>query len=273
MRERSNLHFRRWAATPPGVAPRDVASTSQGEAEGWRRGPDEAGARASRVEAPLDTRCVLHSATPAVARRAPASYPAPVTTPAKPPNFEHLWTEFPVLYRIAQDAARALCQPVPALDNVEEGSPLMYMSGLDEDRHVLSATVFSALTAEGFINYYAANHLHRGVCDLSERVPVVEKWRQYPGIAVGLSLDKGVLKRLRSLFDARNEIVHPKARWHATDGLQAVALRFSHQRAAAPGHVAVVAEAVRALHALDARVEVDWLESGWLPARMRERRA
>ena len=80
-----------------------------------------------------------------------------------------------------------------------------------EDRAGTVAIVFSAITLEAFINYYALENVELAQQYFSRYLEWVRspaKWLIFPWMIVGEAPDAKVLERVKSLFAKRNKLAH-----------------------------------------------------------------
>lgn len=70
--------------------------------------------------------------------------------------------------------------------------------------------VYSALSLEAYINYYAMRYdipFHK---DFERNLSTINKWKVYPNLKTRRSLDGEALKTIKKIFKLRDDIVHPK---------------------------------------------------------------
>ena len=79
-------------------------------------------------------------------------------------------------------------------------------------RAAMIVVVFSALTLEAFINWYALEKFSRSFFKKHvDRLPIRRKWLEVPKRVVGKLISAEVHKDITSLFNGRDELVHYKA--------------------------------------------------------------
>lgn len=106
-----------------------------------------------------------------------------------------------------------------------EGFPSEHLSGLihhetrhlhvDAYRYAISAHLFVCMAVEGFINYYGTKRLgEKTYKKLLERVGITEKLSLVYLLRFEVMLDSNsqMIKGIRTIFDKRNALVHPKAK-------------------------------------------------------------
>ncbi len=82
-------------------------------------------------------------------------------------------------------------------------------------RHLRATTLFAALSAEGYANEFLASRLSGRELEAADRLPTLDKFVLGPklaGLRPSISYDCEPGQSLRSLFKARNALVHPPTR-------------------------------------------------------------
>jgi hypothetical protein len=70
--------------------------------------------------------------------------------------------------------------------------------------------VYSALSLEAYINYYAMRYDISFHNDFERSLSTINKWKVYPNLKTRKSLDGAALKTIKKIFKLRDDIVHPK---------------------------------------------------------------
>jgi len=84
-----------------------------------------------------------------------------------------------------------------------------------EVRHFSTVSViFSALTAEAFINHYGITKTSRNYFNYLDKLNLVDKWIIVPKVVIGNSIEPGShsIQCLKKLVSLRNSLVHYKTR-------------------------------------------------------------
>jgi hypothetical protein len=82
-------------------------------------------------------------------------------------------------------------------------------------RHAMVVVVFSALTLEAFINYYAIDNFSKSYLNnYLDKLDPVSKWIVIPKLVIGRQIDTNgqAFQKLQQLFKLRNQLVHYKAK-------------------------------------------------------------
>jgi len=95
------------------------------------------------------------------------------------------------------------------LKSVNPGTEQEESTLYDRRQAMNSVILYSALSLEGFINYYAVRYeipFHKD----TDRLSTSKKWNIYTQWKVGLSITDGSIGKIRSIFKLRNSLVHAK---------------------------------------------------------------
>lgn len=184
---------------------------------------------------------------------------------------ELLVTQHADLFRIAREAqARSVLLLAEHHERrAENPRKALLMPPTEAHDAAVVAVTFTAFAAEAFINAYGVEHLHATAAEQLERLSWEQKWRLFPVLAIGAELPAAAITGLRDLMTARNRFAHGKASWSEWgDALQGWA-KIAAARDAAEAHIEALKTSVRALAALDPRVQTGWLDGDKDAARIR----
>ncbi len=129
-------------------------------------------------------------------------------------------------------------------------------------RHAMIVVVFSALTLEAFINFYAIEHLSKRFLERHlDRLGPASKWLIIPRLVCGKQLDTNgqAYEGLQRLFKTRNELVHYKGKITPMSQLRDRDYSYVEEKDAEDA-ISTVWQAVTELSRLDTRVTSSWLE-------------
>ena len=185
---------------------------------------------------------------------------------SRAPRVEVLFSDVPTLLSIAREAAAELRRPWPQLTQ-DSPTVLRYVPPPGWERNTLTAIAFAAFAAEGFINHYGALWVPRATLDGARSTML--KWTDYPEAAGKRGIPEDVLTALADVFEARDGIAHPKAKWLTPQQVKAWGGRRSGRAEQALSLVGAVERAIRALAEVDPRVDVAWMDGGAHPMNAR----
>lgn len=130
------------------------------------------------------------------------------------------------------------------------------------ERVAIVSVVFSALTAEAFINHYAVVKLSKSYLEkYLDKLDPVAKWIVIPRMITGKSIDPGSLpiQRLGSLVTLRNKLVHYKTRTKIISQIKDSDWVSVND---ARNGVETIRGLIEALKDIDDSVETEWIGNG-----------
>ncbi|WP_250125893.1 hypothetical protein [Chroococcidiopsis sp. CCMEE 29] len=134
-----------------------------------------------------------------------------------------------------------------------------------EVRHFsIVSVIFSALTAEAFINHYGITKTSKNYFKYLDRLNLVDKWIIVPKVVTGNSIEPGShsIQCLNNLVGLRNKLVHYKTRKvsiETIDDWESLGMASFDD---AQNGIEAIRLSVKALNKIDESVETQWLDNG-----------